>query len=140
MRFRKSSVRAWLLVACFWAVSSCDRDPRPESEHSFDEIAGRVVEMDATQVSEWLGEPDTRERILLNDERWIWWNYTFLSGDRYPPEARDRPVHLEITFRAPGPTEVPAERARWRIAEPFGVSYRIPGSPPVRNFGRSSSP
>lgn len=140
MRLREESIWAWLLIACLWAVSSCDRDPRPRSEHSFDEIAGRVVEMDAAQVSMWLGEPDTRQPVLLNDERWIWWNYTFLSGDRYPPEARGRPVHLEITFRAPGPAEVPRNRARWRIAEPFGVSYQIPGAPRTQNSRRRSLP
>jgi hypothetical protein len=38
-----------------------------------------------------LGKPDLRE-IVLDDQRWVWWNYTFLDGDQYAPEIRGQVV------------------------------------------------
>lgn len=105
-----------VLVACgrSWA----------RSDKSFDQIRRLVSGKTADEVTALLGAPDSRENLLIDDERWVWWNYTFLDGEDYPPEVRRQVVHLEITFTrsAAGPG-----RGVWRVSGPFGVSYSVPG-------------
>jgi hypothetical protein len=100
------------------------------SERSFDEIRVMVSGKTAAEVTALLGKPDTRQSILTDDERWIWWNYTRLDGDQYPPEERGQVVHLEITFTRPeaGATALASGRSAWRVASPLGVSYTVPSS------------
>ena len=109
-------------------VAGCG-DPRPRSRQSFDEIVARVAGMNAAEIATVLGPPDSRQPVYLRDERWIWWNYTFLAGEDYPPEVRGQVVHLEITFRNPsGAGSDSQPYSQWHIAQPFGVSYRRPGA------------
>ena len=101
-------------------------------DKSFDQICQLVEGKTASEVEDMLGPPDTRQEILVSDERWVWWNYTFLDGRDYAPEIRGQVVHLEITFRnpaAPGKERLPY--SKWRAVTPYGVSYSgllIPGS------------
>lgn len=111
-----------LLLSC-WAACG----PNPESDQSFDQICDMVQGKTAAEVESLLGDPDVREEILQGDERWIWWNYTFLDGDNYPPEMRGRIVHLEILFQNPAPLK--AQRpsySEWRLSDPLAVSYSLP--------------
>ena len=97
----------------------------PRSDRSFDQIRELVAGKNAAEVEALLGEPDTRESVLIGDERWIWWNYTFLDGEDLPPEQRGKVVHLEITFeRSPDPSASGA--SAWRVSGPLGVSYSLP--------------
>lgn len=116
------------LLALLLVAAACEHRPHPRSELSFDEIAARIATMRAAEIARWLGEPDSRKKVFLRDERWIWWNYTFLDGDDYPPEIRGRIVHLEITLRDPAePGRAPRPMAEWTVARPFGVEYRLRG-------------
>lgn len=94
------------------------------AEKSFDQISAMVNGRTAEEVEELLGLPNTRQPVLFGDERWIWWNYTYLDGKDYAPEVRGRVVHLEILFKNPTP---PGKRrlpySQWHIVSPFGVSY-----------------
>lgn len=75
-----------------------------------------------------LGSPDSRQALLLGDELWIWWNYTYLGGQDYPPEVRGTTVHLQIIFT--NPEIAGAARpsySRWRIEDPQNVSFLLPG-------------
>jgi hypothetical protein len=104
----------------------CDR-PRAKSDKSFDEIRGMVNEKTAAEVERLLGEPDSREAMMMSGERWIWWNYTYLDGNNYPPEDRGRVVHLEIVFEPDGPgTKASNHRAELRVGGLLGVSYTLP--------------
>jgi hypothetical protein len=81
----------------------------------------------AAEVQNLLGRPDSRQKMLLAAERWIWWNYTYLDGNNYPPEMRGRKVHLEIIFER---TDKPAENSEpslseLRAADPLSISYAI---------------
>lgn len=98
---------------------------RPRSDWSFDEIRSKVSGRSAAEVEKLLGEPDVRQPVLLGDERWIWWNYTYLDGADYPPEERGRVVHLEILFERPDTAAV--SLAAWKISGPLGVSYMPAG-------------
>jgi hypothetical protein len=115
------------------ALGACGR-LAARSDRSFDEIREMVSGKTAAEVTALLGKPDTRQSILTDDERWIWWNYTRLDGDQYPPEERGQVVHLEITFTRPeaGTTALGVSLARgrgtWRVASPLGVSYTVPSS------------
>jgi hypothetical protein len=95
----------------------------PKSRHSFDEIRQIVAGKTAREVATLLGKPDSREQLLTNDERWIWWNYTTLDGDQYAPEVRGQIVHLEIIFEAPGGADPTLPRTEWRVNGPLAVSY-----------------
>jgi hypothetical protein len=106
-------------------LTSCD-GVRARSDKSFDEISRLVSGKTAAQVTALLGEPDSRQSILSDNERWVWWNYTYLGGEQYAPEFRDRVVHLEITF-VRSRARSPASRDTWRVGSPFGVSYSFPG-------------
>ncbi len=109
-----------LLVLAF----ACDKTSA-RSDRSFDQIRELVAGKSAAEVAALLGEPDTRQSVLVGDERWIWWNYTFLDGEDVPPEVRGQVVHLEITFeRSPNPSA--SGESAWRISGPLGVSYSLP--------------
>lgn len=97
-------------------------------ERSFDQISELVNGKTAAEVESLLGSPDTRQQVLVGDERWIWWNYTYLDGEDYAPEVRGQVVHLEITFRNPSPPSgYRLPYSEWRIVYPYGVSYsRLP--------------
>jgi len=86
----------------------------------------------AEQVEQMLGQPDSRQRMTLSAERWIWWNYTYLDGNNYPPEVRGRVVHLEVIFeparsfkteQTPTEEQTPSELI---AADPLSVSYTVP--------------
>jgi len=113
---------ASVLVACHGS---------PRSDKSFDQIRALVQGKTALEIEKILGPPDSRQRLLLGDERWIWWNYTFLGGQDYSPEVRGKIVHLQITFANPdlsGKARPPYYR--WRIEDPESVSFVLPGSGP----------
>ena len=93
------------------------------SEKSFDEIHRLIAHSDAPEVIRLLGEPDSRQPLFGSDEKWVWWNCTFLDGSDYPPELRGRVVHLEVVMsKAPRPTAQPQVGGR------LAVSYRLPQS------------
>jgi hypothetical protein len=101
----------------------------PRWRQSFDEIERRVTGKTEAEVEQILGKPDTREARLVDDDVWIWWDFTFLDGEQYAPEVRGQVVHLEITFDKPQGTEgrdVP--HAAWRVAGPYSVNFsrRLP--------------
>ena len=132
----KSSAKG--LVLCI-LLQACSRSGA-RSAMSFPEIRELVENKTAAQVEAILGPPDTRQPALLDSERWIWWNYTFLDGDEYAPERRGQVVHLEIAFDPPGnrgsPAFTPRERrshyAEWKISELLGITYAIPRNVPER--------
>lgn len=119
-----SPFRTLLLILIVSALAGCG-GVRPRSDWSFDEIQRKVSGRSAAEVRELLGEPDVRQPVLLGDERWIWWNYTYLDGAGYPPEERGRVVHLEILFERPDTASV--SPAAWKISGPLGVSYMPAG-------------
>lgn len=105
--------------------ASCRQLPR--SNQSFDQICEMVQGKSAAEVEEILGAPDVREEILEGDERWVWWEYTFLDGESYPPEVRGQVVHLEILFQNPSrPLDRRLPYSQWRLSGPLAVSYTIP--------------
>jgi hypothetical protein len=98
-----------------------------QSRQSFDQIQRLVVGKTEAEVERLLGAPDSHEAQLVDDEVWIWWDYTFLDGAQYPPELRGRVVNLEITFGRPRPAAGTAlPRPAWRVAGPFAVNYSMP--------------
>jgi hypothetical protein len=115
---------ALILGALLVAVLACHSE-RPRSDKSFDEICRLVSGKTTTEVEAILGKPNTREKLPLGDWRWVWWNYTILKGDNYPPEVRNKPVHLEIMFSSQ--TQVPD--TQWRVGGPLAVSYAFPQVP-----------
>lgn len=98
--------------------------PTARSRQSYDQIRSLVTGKTAAQVERLLGEPDIRN-MVLDDSRWVWWNYTFLDGDYYAPEIRGRIVHLEITFRNPRGAGSPVPLTEWRVQGPLSVSYSM---------------
>lgn len=115
-------------LAMLIAAVGC-RAPDARSERSFDEIQALVQGRTAGEVLGLLGEPDSRQVVFDADERWIWWNYTFLDGNDCPPELRGRVVHLEIVFRNPDRSASPRRPyLDWSIDEAFGVSFRSPST------------
>lgn len=116
-----------LLAGVTWQLAS--RGPAARSARSFDEIRAAVDRKSAAEVARMLGEPDTRQPIFDEDEKWIWWNYTFLDGNDYPPEKRGRVVHLEIVFK--NPSNVGGARRpynEWKVDEAFGVNFKVPST------------
>lgn len=114
----------WILVL----VSLVGCSPVARSKKSFDEIRTLVAGKTEAEVRSLLGKPDHREKLPFGDERWTWWNYTYL-GKEWAPEVRGKIVHLEITFA--GPLVTPAgddEPSRWRVSEPYGVGFSFPGA------------
>jgi hypothetical protein len=123
----KSSIRLLLVLLAF--LVACHGSPR--SDRSFDQIRTLVQGKTASEVEAILGPPDSRQPLLLGDERWIWWNYTFLGGQDYSPEVRGRIVHLQITFANPdlaGKDRPPY--SRWRVDDPMNVSFVLPQAGP----------
>ncbi len=117
----------WLLLPLL--LLACHGSPR--SERSFDQIRSAVEGKTATEIEQILGPPDSRQPLLLGDERWTWWNYTYLGGQDYSPEVRDKVVHLQITFANPdlaGKDRPPY--SRWRVEDPMSVSYILPSVGP----------
>jgi hypothetical protein len=101
----------------------------PRWKHSFDEIERQVTGKTEAEVEQILGKPDTREARLVDDDVWIWWDFTFLDGEQYAPELRGQVVHLEITFDKPpeiAGQDVP--HTAWRVAGPYSVNFsrRLP--------------
>lgn len=98
-------------------------------DKSFNQIYDLVNGKSAAEVEDLLGPPDSRQEVLMGDERWVWWNYTYLDGEDYAPAVRGQVVHLEIIFRNPArPGEPPLPYSKWRIVSPYGVSYSgLPG-------------
>lgn len=114
-----------LIAVCFSALLACYSDPQgPRSQRSFDEIYRLVSGKTATEVETILGKPNTQEKLPMGDWRWVWWSYTSLQGDKYAPEVRDKPVHLEIVFSSPRGAQVPD--SQWRVDGPLAVSYVFP--------------
>lgn len=117
-----------LAVVCFGLVG-CSPSARSRSAKSFDEIRAMVAGKTEAEVEKLLGDPDRREKLLIGDERWIWWNYTYLEGRDWAPEIRGKVVHLEITFAEPLIAAMRGdEPSRWRVGEPYGVGFSLPGS------------
>ena len=117
----------WMLVMTV-AAAGCAKPPRPP--RPFDQIRDLVLDKTEFEVERLLGMPDARQRLLADDERWTWWNYTVLDGNQYPPEIRHRPVHLVITFSRPlhgeGAHPGPQLPALWRARGPLAVSSSTP--------------
>ncbi len=116
------------VVALVVLLTGC-RKTAARSARSYDEINRLVAGKTADQVLHLLGEPDSRQVVLDADERWIWWNFTYLEGSDYPPEIRGRVVHLEILFKNPSRGHL--ERlpySKWLIDDVFGVSFKRPAS------------
>ena len=82
----------------------------------------------SSEVETLLGEPDSKQKMLSSGERWIWWNYTFLGGNSYPPELRDKVVHLEILFEPDDQDGVAraASTGELRASSHFAISYTLP--------------
>lgn len=99
--------------------------PAARSQRSFDQIRDLVTRRTAGEVERLLGKPDLRETVL-DEQRWIWWNYTFLAGEQYAPELRGRVVHLVITFKNPAGPGAPVPLPRWHVSGPLSVSYTQP--------------
>ena len=114
------------VFVCFCLVG-CSQSSGSRSAKSFDEIRVMVAGKTEAEVKKLLGDPDHREKLLFGDERWTWWNYTYLGKD-WAPEVRGKVVHLEITFA--GPLVATAgldEPSHWRVSEPYGVGFLFPG-------------
>jgi hypothetical protein len=119
-----NSARWWIVLALL--IVGCST-PGSRSGKSFDEIRRLIAGKSAGEIVQVLGEPDTRQEIFNSDERWIWWNYTYLDGSDFPPEVRGHVVHLEIVFRNPAPRhEGRRPYSDWRIDEALGVSFKLP--------------
>jgi hypothetical protein len=118
-----------LLLLAVLAAAACGRAPR--SRQSFDQIRGLVADRTESEVETLLGKPDVRRRLPGDDnERWLFWNYTFLEGGQYAPELRRQVVHLEITFSNPAPSGSPAAPlGSWRAVSPLAVSFSQPFGP-----------
>ena len=116
------------LVLCVALLAlACRIAPMPG--RSYDEVRAIVAGKTAAEVERILGPPNKREQLLLGDERWTWWNYTYLGGEKYPPEVRGKVVHLEITFEGvPAAGQKSGSNCQWRVSEPYGVGFSIPGA------------
>lgn len=127
----KTAILIASLVLLLIGFAGC-RGTSARSDRSFDEIQALARGKTAEQVLRLLGEPDSRQVVFDNDERWIWWNYTFLDGEDCPPEMRGRVVHLEIVVRNPGGPELVRTGRRpdseWRVDDAFGITYRTPST------------
>ena len=123
---RAKIVQTLFLLITFVILLACGQQG-PKSNKSFDAIRDLVKGKTAAEVESLLGEPDSRQPLILSGERWVWWNYTYLDGKNYPPEMRGRVVHLEIIFERAGHAVGNAKAAlsELRAADPLSVSYTI---------------
>ncbi|HEX6898591.1 MAG TPA: hypothetical protein VF789_02715 [Thermoanaerobaculia bacterium] len=112
-----------LLLGLALTLPACRHSPK--SDHSYDQIRALVAGKSASEIEHLLGEPDARENVL-DEQRWIWWNYTFLDGDQYAPEIRGQVVHLEIILKNPAASGAAIPVAQWRVTGPLSVSYSMP--------------
>ena len=128
--FRRLTLFLGGLAAVFAvALVTGHRESGARSARSYDEIQHLVAGKTADQVLRLLGEPDSRQVVLDADERWIWWNFTFLEGSDYPPEIRGTVVHLEILFKNPSAFQKKRlPYSEWVIDDVFGVSFRQPSN------------
>jgi hypothetical protein len=117
---------SYLLLGLTCLAIACS--PAARSDKSYDQIRKLVAGKTAAEVERLLGPPDSRETLLLGDERWVWWNYTFLAGEKYPPEVRGKVIHLEIVFENPFSQSGRRPRAAWRVSQPYGVGFTLPES------------
>ena len=123
-----TNVAIWAVGLLFVNILACGPSHTgPISESSFDEICRQVRGRSAAEVEFMLGMPHTRRVVFGSDERWIWWNYTFLDGPVHPPELRGRIVHLEIVFLNPGGGQANGYSA-WLVDETLSPRYRLPGN------------
>ena len=129
-----SKTMLWLagVTLLLITVPGC-RGPKARSGRSFSEIQTLARGKTAAQILQLLGEPDSRQVVFDADERWIWWNYTFLDGKDCPPEMRGHVVHLEILVKNPGRSIEKASASRrpyseWRVDDAFGITYRAPAT------------
>ncbi len=116
-----------LLLVCVSAFFACG-GPSQHPRRSFDQIRELAAGKTEAEVEALLGKPDTRDKILAVNERWVWWDYAYLDGNQYAPEVRGRPVHLEITFESPGSLGggPPPPSSEWRATGPGAISYSLP--------------
>ena len=127
----------FLLMLVFLVMLQCRHSGRLEK--SFDQICQLVAGRTASEVESLLGAPDVREKILVDDERWVWWRYTYLDGNDYAPEVRGQVVHLEITFQNPSPGGARKPYSKWRIVSRYGVSYSGLVLPAMRDSANRNS-
>jgi hypothetical protein len=123
--------RFFLLLVIFGCLVLHACSPGAKSTKSFDEIHRLVAGKTAGEVKKLLGPPNHVEKLLLGDERWVWWNYTYLAGESWAPEVRNKVVHLEITFENPSSDRegsTAEAKLEPRVSDPYGVGYLIPGS------------
>ena len=126
------SLLLFVMIGCL-ALDACS--PSAKSEKSFDQIRILVTGKTAGEVKKLLGPPDHVEKLLLGDERWVWWNYTYLAGQSWEPKIRGKVVHLEITFENPSyeQQEVASEaKLEPRVSEPYGVGFVFPEADETR--------
>ena len=115
-----------LLALLLSLLAACNSSPR--SDRSFDQIRDMVQGKTASEIEGILGAPDSRQPLLLGDERWLWWDYTYLGGKDYRPEVRGQVVHLQITFRNPSiASSSKPSYSEWRVLDPQDVSFLLPG-------------
>lgn len=129
-QFVRTSIVVGLLSLAWLGLAHC-AESGPRSRRSFSELSHRMQGRTAAQILELLGEPDSRRPVLDGDERWLWWNYTFLDGRDVPPELRGKVVHLDIVVVNPerGSTKR-RPYSEWRIDDALGIRYRLPGAEP----------
>ncbi len=126
---RTSNVVLFCGLALVGLLACSDRSPR--SQRSFSDVSAMIKGRTAAEVAHLLGEPDSRRPVFDGDERWLWWNYTFLDGRDVPPELRGKVVHLDIVVVNPergGTKRRPY--SEWRIDDALGIRYRLPGAEP----------
>lgn len=111
-----------LFVLSLFLLLACR--PSARSQRSYDQLRDLLTGKTGAEVESLLGPPDLRESVL-DDQRWIWWNYTFLDGDQYAPEIRGQIVHLEVILKKPAGSMI-RPITQWRAAGPLAVSYSKP--------------
>jgi len=128
----KTGILLAVMVLLLITAAGC-RSPKARSDRSFSQIQALAQGKTAEQILQLFGKPDSRQVVFDADERWIWWNYTFLDGQDCPPEMRGRVVHLEILVKNPVRSIEKATSGRrpyseWRVDDAFGITYQAPAS------------